>query len=239
MEFKTACHSLLLPLKFEESALLNDLQTCVTSDWTMHFNRQDYDGDWNSIALLSATGNADDIRTYSETGFVSTPLLDTCPYFKSILNNLLCEKESVRLLRLAPGSVIHEHRDRGLCYEQGVFRLHIPLQTAVEVDFKVGDRRLEMFTGECWYANFDLPHSVHNRSDASRVHLVIDCKRNTWTDQLFLEAGYDFEEEQRVLLPDAETIHAMIAELERMDTETSRVMIADLKHKLNEPNYKH
>ncbi len=162
-----------------------------------------------------------------------TPLLESCPYILKILSELKCDKEAVRLLRLAPGSIIHEHRDRGLCYERGAFRLHIPLQTSEDVDFVVDNQRMNMRAGECWYANFDLPHSVKNRGELPRVHLVIDCVRNEWSDQLFAEAGYDFECERKVLAPDEATVLAMIAELERINTDTSKVIIADLKKQIN------
>jgi hypothetical protein len=37
-----------------------------------------------------------------------------------------------------------------------------------------------MFSGEYWYLDFTLPHRVANRSDRSRIHLVIDCVVNPW-----------------------------------------------------------
>ncbi len=233
MKYKTACQSLRLPVLYDVGRLVGDLQICLRSAWTDHFNRQDYQGDWNSVALYSVSGNAEDIMTSGEGTFIATRMLSSCAYFKEILDNLSFEKESVRLLRLAAGSVVLEHRDRGLAYENGVFRLHIPLQTEADVDFVVGGKRMEMTAGECWYANFDLPHSVNNRSMNDRVHLVIDGIRNEWTDNLFRQAGYDFEEEQKVLAPDDATFDAMVAALEQMNTETSRKIIEELKAKRN------
>jgi len=82
--------------------------------------------------------------------------------------------ESVRFLRLAAGSVIHEHRDAGLRVEEGVYRLHIPVRTNPDVEFLVGGQAMQMAEGECWYVNFDLPHSLVNRGTSDRVHLVVD-----------------------------------------------------------------
>jgi len=82
--------------------------------------------------------------------------------------------ESVRFLRLAVGSVIHEHRDPGLRVEDGVFRLHIPVRTNPDVDFRVDGQQVTMAEGECWYMNFDLPHALANRGTSDRVHLVVD-----------------------------------------------------------------
>lgn len=232
MRKATACHSLKLSFSFDPSLLWKDMETCASLEWSKHFNANDYSGNWTSIALYSATGNTNDIHTFGGT-FRPTPLLDKCPAFVGVLDQLQCGKEAVRLLNLAAGSVIHEHRDRGLAYERGVFRLHIPLQTNAAVDFIVDGVRMEMLAGECWYANFDLPHSVHNKSNENRVHLVIDCIRNEWSDQLFAAAGYDFAKEREVLAPDHTTTLAMIAELERMDSDTARAMIADLKKRIN------
>lgn len=228
----TTCHSLKLPVQFNPFCLLEDLRTCTGLKWKEHFNAGDYSGEWTSIALYSGSGDANDIGTYGEQ-FHPTALLKSCPYFAEVIEYFCCPKEAVRLMNLAPGSVIHEHRDRGLAYEFNSFRIHVPLQTNPEVDFIVGGNRLDMQAGECWYANFDLPHSVNNRSNESRVHLVIDCIRNEWSDQLFAQCGYDFEQERKALEPDRRTLTAMITELERMNTETSKAMIADLKRKLN------
>src|SRR5690606_1308503 len=104
-----------------------------------------------------------------------TELLQKCAYFKEILNHLKCEKESVRLLCLAPGSEIKEHSDPHLGYEFGWFRLHIPIVTDQKVEFYVNGNSIKMQPGECWYANFHLPHSVKHKGSVNRVHLVIDC----------------------------------------------------------------
>jgi quercetin dioxygenase-like cupin family protein len=232
MTESTACHSLKLPFTFNVPYLLKDMNTCMQEEWKLHFNTADYSGNWTSIALYSVSGEANDIQTYGGA-FQPTSLLKSCSYFSAVLKQFECTKEAVRLLHLAPGSVIHEHRDRGLAYEYGSFRLHIPVHTNGEVDFIVGGCKMEMQAGECWYANFDLTHSVRNCSTEGRIHLVIDCLRNEWSDKLFAECGYDFELERRVLEPDLRTALAMIAELARMNTDTARAMITELKGKLN------
>jgi hypothetical protein len=232
MRRSTPCHSLKLPFRFDVPGLVHDLATCTASEWKQHFNVADYSGRWTSIALYSVSGNATDIHTHGDT-FRPTALLSSCPYFTEVLGHFQCEKEAVRLLNLGPGSVIHEHRDRGLAYEYNAFRVHIPLHTNPGVDFIVGGKRMQMHAGECWYANFDLPHSVNNQSAEPRVHLVIDCIRNEWSDNLFAQCGYDFELERKTLEPDERTVLAMITELERMNTDTARAMITDLKRKLH------
>lgn len=220
---------LRLPFHFDTALLERDLASCLAQEWKLHFNQNDYDGSWTGIALRSATGKSHDIHAHPvDDAYHDTPLLAHCPYFREVLGEFQCETETVRLLRLAPGSVIKEHRDRGLGYAFGTFRIHIPIRTDAAVSFLVGGEEVPMKSGECWYADFDLPHSVTNESASERVHLVIDCKRNEWSDELFRRAGYDFEEEKRKQEPDAETKRRIREELLRMNTELSRKMAQEL-----------
>lgn len=48
-----------------------------------------------------------------------------------------------------------------------------------------------MAPGEAWYLNLDLPHSVENRGDSDRVHLLIDCRRNAWLERLLAQLAGD------------------------------------------------
>jgi len=220
-----------LPFQFDTEKLAEDLAVCEAQQWASHFNKNDYAGDWTGIALRSVTGNPVDINAVTGSAFQDTSLLAQCPYFQEILDLLKFEKETVRLLALAPGSVIKEHRDRGLGYEHGCFRLHIPIITDDQVSFIVDKTRLPMDAGQCWYANFDLPHSVLHEGNTRRIHLVIDGTRNTWTDQLFEKCGYDFELELKQKEYDDATKAQMIEHLSKMDTDAAREIIARLERK--------
>jgi hypothetical protein len=220
---------LRLPFDFDPSALLHDLRTSEQSAWTAHFHAEDYFGSWTSIALRSASGVAGDILSHPGSGYRDTALLALCPCFGQILHSFECELESVRLLNLAPGSVIKEHSDPNTAYRHGVFRIHVPLATSEDVHFLIGGQRLVMRAGECWYGDFSLPHSVENRGSAARVNLVIDGKRNTWSDEVFARAGYDFSAERKAMLPDAATRDRMVAELRAMDTDAARQLIRELQ----------
>jgi Aspartyl/Asparaginyl beta-hydroxylase len=227
-----------LPFHFDQTALMQDLLTSRGLSWQPHFNQQDYAGDWSCLALRSVSGREDDVNAHpGQDQFIDTPLMTKCSYFRQICDQLRCEKESIRLLALAPGSVIREHTDRHTSYPYGLFRLHIPIQTVEAVRFRVDGVDLPMRAGECWYANFDLPHSVQNEGASERVHLVIDCRRNTWSDILFREVGYDFDEEARTLDYSLVTKRRMLAELERMDTETARQLVSQLRHELGDSAY--
>ena len=222
-------HYLKLPLFFDVNRLEEDLSTSEKYFWANHYNTRDYSGTWKGISLRSVNGRSENIISTEEQIYQGTPLLSECPYFTCILDNLHCPLETVRLLALEPGSEIKTHRDRGLSYAEGCFRLHIPIITDPDVEFVVGDVRLDMKPGECWYANFDLPHSVKHNGMQRRIHLVIDGKRNDWTDELFANAGFNTTEAKPKPKYDVHTLSEMIKHLEAMGTETADRMIVALK----------
>ena len=126
----------------------------------------------------------------SDTFFA--PLLGRCPYYQEILAQFDCELEAVRLMRLGAGSVIKEHQDLDLSVEDGVVRLHVPIVTDDDVDFRLNGRAIRMRAGECWYLRLSDPHSVTNRSMTDRVHLVIDARVNDWLRALLARAEATF-----------------------------------------------
>ena len=78
------------------------------------------------------------------------------------------------LTKLKPNGVIPEHRDTGPHFHIS-HRVHLPLVTNDEVLFTVGDETITMNAGELWEINnTNRLHSVVNKSDRDRVHLIID-----------------------------------------------------------------
>ena len=219
----------LLPIAFDVPSLLQDLAVCDAFNWSKHYNTADYTGEWKGISLRSASGAAENILAIQAKSFQDTPLMEQCHYFRKIISGFQCHLETIRLLALAPGSHIKTHRDQGLSYTEGCFRLHMPILTDSEVAFVVDGEPLSMQAGECWYANFDLPHNVIHNGSTRRVHLVIDGMRNDWTDKLFGEAGYDFEQENKPKQYDEKTKALMIEQLMAMGTETAMRLIAELQ----------
>ncbi|WP_019990034.1 aspartyl/asparaginyl beta-hydroxylase domain-containing protein [Rudanella lutea] len=222
-----------LSFPLDPQRLRADLASCQQAHWTLHFNKADYNGNWTSLSLRSASGRETDIFAHGDRmEYQNTPLLDHCPYFREILEQMPFEQQTVRLLSLGPGSTIREHTDRQLGYEFDCFRIHIPLQTGADVQFRVDGVDLPMQVGECWYANFSLPHSVHNGGTVDRIHLVIDGLRNAWTDAWFGQAGYDFDYEARQRDYSLDTKRRMIAELERQDSDIARQLVAQLRQEM-------
>jgi hypothetical protein len=121
----------------------------------------------------------------SRSDFVDTPALAGSPYFRQVLASFACPLQAVRLMRLAPGSVIKEHHDHDLAFEQGTVRIHIPVTTNDGGDFRLNGVRCVMAAGSTWYLRLSDPHSVANRGLEDRVHLVLDAVVNDWITDLF------------------------------------------------------
>jgi hypothetical protein len=217
-----------LPISFSIDKLQKELAICENDLWTPHFNTNRYEGNWTSVSLRSQSGLVNDITSFANTEHKNTNLLDRCHYFKEIMDWFQCEKEAVRLLRLGPGSEIKEHVDNDTSYEDGFFRIHIPIITNEEVFFYVDKKRVPMKMGECWYANFQLPHSVENKSAEPRIHLTLDCIRNDWSDKLFAEMGFDLNYSPENAGYTKEVKQQIIDELSLNPSEVNAKIIADL-----------
>lgn len=178
-----------LPFPCDLEALRADLAAVAPEGWHPHFNQQYYSGDWSGIPLRGIPGSH--VPLYSDptrSDFADTGHMSRCRYVPALLDRLQCPVEAVRFLKLAPGAVIREHRDFGLCLEEGALRLHIPVYTNADVDFLLDDEPLTLTAGECWYVNFDLKHRLANRGHSDRVHLVIDARVNAWVNAWFERA---------------------------------------------------
>lgn len=178
---------LKMPFQFDETNLVNDLNLLMNHQWLPHFNTGGYQGDWKVISLYSINGDANNIFVSSgDTSVVSeTEVLKVCSYLKEVIDTFKFPVLSARILRLGAGAEIKPHRDHELGYENNNFRLHIPIKTNENVNFILDGIRLKMLPGECWYTNVNFIHSVSNKGETDRFHLVIDGKRNLWSDELF------------------------------------------------------
>lgn len=223
--------SLRFPLNFDVERLQSDLQHVLQHNWVAHYNKGAYSGNWTSLALLSAGGSSSAINAMPKEGeqVVETEIMSGCNYFREVLNSFRFEKTTARLLSLEAGAEIKPHKDYCLGYEDGVFRLHIPVITNPDVEFVLAGERVIMEEGSCWYINANEEHSVANRGTENRIHLVIDGKRNTWTDELFFSVAPEAD----FIRPEREMSHteksAMIAELERLGTPVALELIQQLK----------
>lgn len=179
-----------LPIAFDPGPLEEELAGIAQSEWTAHPVADNHDGGWNAAALRAPAGETHPIRMISVASgagrYVDTPLLARCPRLAEVVARFRCELELVRLMRLEGGSVIREHRDPDLDAACGMARLHLPIATGPGVDFRVSGRRVDMQPGSVWYLRLSEPHSVVNRGDAPRVHLVLDALVDDWLAGLLL-----------------------------------------------------
>ena len=143
-------------------------------------------GEWTGIALHSIGGK--------DSVFPSAPGLDEyrdteslrrTPYFKSVLDDLQCPKEVVRVLFLPPQGHIKDHFDFHTSFQFGLLRLHIPIITHPDVVFMIDGERVTWAPGELWYGDFSKVHSVRNDSPIVRAHMVIDVQINEFLLDLF------------------------------------------------------
>ena len=174
--------SVRLPLRFEPRRLQADLDALAPGDWVRHFNEGYYDGDWSGVVLRGRGGAGS--RLYVDPGaalsFADTGVLDRCPNIRTALAEFKCPLNSVRLLRLGPGSRIREHRDPDFDVEHGDVGIHVPVMTSPLVRFYLNGERVVMHEGECWYLDLTLPHRVENLGETDRIHLVIHCQVDDW-----------------------------------------------------------
>lgn len=184
---------LRLPFTFDAVLLAGDLARLSSSAWVRHYVRANFEGDWSILPLRAPAGETHPLRMIFPNPtcktFVDTALLDECPYFRAVTGTFRCPLRTVRLMRLGAGSIIKEHFDHELSFEDGMVRIHIPVVTNDEVDFRLNGTRIVMEAGSSWYLRLSDPHTVANRGDADRVHLVVDGFVNDWVTELFESAA--------------------------------------------------
>jgi len=131
---------------------------------------------------------ADDYADGSWADWLDTPEMKKSPYLKSVIDTFRKHTTVtlVRLLRLAPGSVVKEHTDPTLALDikKSVIRLTIPILNNDKVEFFLNQTLVNMLPGECWYLKLTDPHKVNNPGNIERINLTIDMIPNEWTRKM-------------------------------------------------------
>lgn len=179
-----------LPLQFDVPALVADTAAIPADAWVPHFNQSVYEGEWKGVALRSVGGVAHQLYPdpAARAPFADTDLLVRCPAYRRTLSEFRCPIMAARLLALAPGAHIKEHRDYQLGWEDGEIRVHVPILTGGGVTFDLDGRPVEFAAGEAWYLDLNRPHQAANESSLTRVHLVVDCVVDDWLTHLMARA---------------------------------------------------
>lgn len=222
---------------FDSRPLLTEYESAKVG-YEKHFNTSFYKGEWSGFALKkpeTALHNLFAGNNQSDK-YLDTELAKNLPDTQKVIDFFKCEKTSVRVLKLTAGSAIKPHSDEGLNFFDGFVRLHIPIQTNPDIEFIVAGEKLEMKEGECWFADFNQIHSVYNRGDNDRLHLVIDMKVNEWLKNLFVKEGI-LEENEKAPDPmddyPLEVKKQIVTGLIEQDTSTAKEMALQIMTKYN------
>jgi hypothetical protein len=193
-----------LPRTYDVGRLREDLARLDAryAQWQPQ-NGQYHNGEWTGLSLYAPGGDVHSAAAARPS--LARPLLPTeglaeTPYIAELLNELACPKQVVRVLALPPGGRIEEHTDDNSGFRWGALRLHVPIVTHPDVDFRIDSQRCVWKEGELWYGDFTRVHSVVNASPIRRVHLVIDVEVNEFLLGLFPH-GYVDEVRGDDLLP--------------------------------------
>lgn len=127
---------------------------------------------------------ADDYADGSWTDWMDTPNLENAPYLQCVIETFSKHTtvNLVRLLFLAPNSVVDEHTDPTLALEQekSMIRLTIPIDNNEGVEFYLNNAIVPMKVGECWYLRLSDPHRINNHGATDRINFTIDIVPNDW-----------------------------------------------------------
>jgi aspartyl/asparaginyl beta-hydroxylase (cupin superfamily) len=92
------------------------------------------------------------------------------------------------LARMAPGGVIHPHRDANPA-AKWPHKIHVPLTTNDKTVFFVKDKAYHFPVGHAVEVNNMDSHAVRNDGDSDRIHLIfeyydLDQPAPAWVDQV-------------------------------------------------------
>lgn len=156
-----------LPLTFDHKRLAEEISQFGEDEWRAHVSG--FEGN-SSLVLVSTNGKENDAFSGP---MVASPRLEKAPYIRQIMARFNSVIGRSRLMRLAPGASVTQHTDAHYFWRDHL-RIHIPIVTTPDVAFYCDTEEVHMAAGESWTFNNWLEHSVENRSDHARIHLVID-----------------------------------------------------------------
>lgn len=162
-----------LPLHFDAERLQAEALAFEATEWVQH--PTGFSGN-AALILVSVGGGINDDFAISGP-MQPTPQLERSPYIRQVLSALKLPISRTRLMRIAAGGEVPRHRDINYHWYRRV-RLHIPVVTDPAVRFQCGEAEVHMAAGELWAFDHTQPHQVINPSDADRIHLVVDVRRD-------------------------------------------------------------
>jgi len=156
-----------LPLAFDAQQLVAEVLQFDEHEWRKH--PQDFAG--NTALILISHGGSDN----DDSGGCMAPTsrLQRCPYITQVFASFNTVIGRSRLMRLAPGAEVTPHSDIAYYWHDHT-RIHIPIVTDPGVRFICDGIEVHMAAGEAWIFDNWRQHQVLNRTNTTRIHLVID-----------------------------------------------------------------
>jgi uncharacterized protein (TIGR03032 family) len=157
-----------LPLRFDAERLAAEVAQVPESAWRPH--PQGHPGN-SALPLIAAGGDPLDDRT--KGAMLPTPQLALLPYLRQVLAELQAPIGRTRLMRLDGNAEATAHADVNYYWMERL-RVHVPIVTTPEVEFRCGGRSVHMAAGEAWVFDTWRIHNVLNPNPTRRIHLVAD-----------------------------------------------------------------
>lgn len=160
--------------------------------WDLLTVRQDTPGsphhDTRSIVLLGPEG-LDLHSVFNDLAVVPYPAAEAIgPQVHALVEALadaidMEDIGRVMLVELKPGGEVDKHWDEGP-YAAHYQRFHIVLTSEPGNVFHAGDEAVYMQPGQAWWFDHRAEHRVENRSQAPRVHLIVDAVSGRYWDRV-------------------------------------------------------
>lgn len=188
----TVADRVRLPLTFDANRMLNDIEALQLRDF-IYYQALPLRSPAHLVDFsLPAPPMPDDYADGTWTDWMDTRALKDSPYLSEVVDTFKQHTRVtlVRLLRLAPYSVVKEHTDPtlGIQIEKSVVRLTIPILVPDEVTFYLNRSPVPMQPGECWYLRLTDIHSITNNGPNERINMTIDMEPNDWVKGLIMNA---------------------------------------------------
>lgn len=157
-------------------------------------HREDYGHGWKSLTLHGLNDDTQSLNTYGDNREETVKQLnwtwvaDKCPVTKKFLTDVWPAEylNRVRFMLLEPGGYILPHQDRA-DEEKRLSVCNISLNNPQGCDFVMKDQGKVPFKdeGSAFLMDISNVHSVWNRSDTPRIHMIIHFELGRRTRDFF------------------------------------------------------
>lgn len=183
-----------LPFSFDVERLVAEVAAIPESLWRKH--PSGFKGN-SALILVSADAGQNDALIGP---MMPTASLLSSPYLQQVLATFKSVIGRTRLMRLDCGSAVSEHSDINYHWFTHV-RIHVPIVTDPRVKFICNGNAVHMQAGEAWIFDTWKMHQVHNPSDCTRIHLVMDTCGSAEFWQMLKSAERPFDSDSQPITP--------------------------------------